>query len=97
MPVLVTIPGTQLVKYEFDRAFDAARRYARHSRARDTWLAYRSDWQQFESWCGTTGLAILPAGPDTVAMFVASQAASGLGTMTRQRSAIDLGCERTFY
>ena len=92
MPSFVTVSGKQLVNNEFERSFDAARRYARHSRARSTWLAYRSDWQQFESWCGTIGLAILPAEPDTVAMFVASQAARGLSpsTLTRRLAAIRL-------
>ena len=67
----VTASGKQLAKIELDRAFAAARRYARKSRAKNIWRAYRSDWQQFESWRRTIGLAILPAEPDTVAMFVA--------------------------
>ena len=92
MPNSVTVSGKQLAKNEFERAFDAARRYARQSRARSTWLAYRSDWQQFESWCGPVGLAALPAEPETVAMFVASQATSRLSpsTLTRRLAAIRL-------
>jgi len=77
---------------ELERAFAAARRYSRKSRAKSTWRAYESDWQQFESWCGTVALATLPADPDTIAMFVASQAASGLSpsTLTRRLAAIRL-------
>ena len=88
----VTVPGIQLAKIELDRAISAARQYARRSRAKSTWRAYRSDWQQFEAWCQTVGLAPLPAEPQTIAMFVASQAASGLSpsTLTRRLAAIRL-------
>ncbi|MFB3083182.1 MAG: site-specific integrase [Gammaproteobacteria bacterium] len=92
MNLSVTVSGKQLANVELDRAFAAARRYARQSRAKSTWIAYRSDWQQFESWCGTVGLPTLPAEPETVAMFVASQAARGLSpsTLTRRLAAIRL-------
>lgn len=88
----VRVSSKQLARNEFDRAFAAARRYARKSRAKSTWRAYRSDWQQFESWCGTVGLATLPAEPETIAMFVARQAADGLNpsTLTRRLAAIRL-------
>ena len=88
----VTVSGNQLAKIELDRAFSAARQYARKSRANSTWRAYRSDWQQFEGWCGAVGLATLPAEPETIAMFVASQAAGGLSpsTLTRRLAAIRL-------
>ena len=88
----VTAPSKQLASIELDRAFAAARQYARRSRAKSTWRAYRSDWQQFESWCGAVGLMTLPAKPETIAMFVASQAADGLSpsTLTRRLAAIRL-------
>ena len=69
----VTASGKQLAKIELDRAFAAARRYARKSRAKNIWRAYRSDWQQFEAWCQTVGLQPLPADPETIAIFVANQ------------------------
>lgn len=88
----VTLAGKQLASIEIDRAFAAARKYARMSRAKSTWRAYFSDWQQFESWCGAVGLMTLPAKPETIAMFVASQAAGGLSpsTLTRRLAAIRL-------
>ena len=88
----VTASGKQLAKIELDRAFAAARRYARKSRAKSTWRAYRSDWQQFEAWCQTVGLQPLPADPETIAMFVANQASDGLNpsTLTRRLAAIRL-------
>ena len=92
MPGSVTVSGKQLAKNELERAFAAARRYAQKSRAKSTWRAYRSDWQQFESWCGNVGLATLPAEPETIPMFVASQATAGLNpsTLTRRLAAIRL-------
>ena len=88
----VTVSGKQLAKIELDRAFAAARQYARMSRAKSTWRAYRCDWQQFEVWCQTVGLNPLPAEPQTIAMFVASQASNGLNpsTLTRRLAAIRL-------
>ena len=89
----VTASGKQLAKIELDRAFAAARRYARKSRAKSTWRAYRSDWQQFfEAWCQTVGLQPLPAAPETISMFVANQASDGLNpsTLTRRLAAIRL-------
>ena len=92
MPSSVTVSSKQLANSEFERAFDAARRYARQSRAKSTWRAYCNDWQQFESWCGAVGLATLPAEPETVAMFVAGQVADGLNpsTLMRRLAAIRL-------
>lgn len=88
----VTAPSKQLASIELDRAFAAARQYARRSRAKSTWRAYRSDWQQFEDWCLSVGLQVLPAAPETVSMFIASQATAGLNpsTLTRRLSAIRL-------
>lgn len=92
MPGTVTISGKQLAENNLEQAFAAARRYARNSRAKSTWRAYRSDWQQFEAWCQTVSLQPLPAEPQTIAMFVASQAADSLNpsTLTRRLSAIRL-------
>jgi site-specific recombinase XerD len=75
-----------------ERAFAEARRYAKKSRAARTWRAYRSDWAVFEAWCTTVALAPMPAAPETVAMFVASQAAAALSpsTLTRRLAAIRL-------
>lgn len=92
MPGAVTISGQQLAKNEFEQAFAAARRYARNSRAKSNWQAYRSDWQQFETWCQSVSLQPLPTEPETIAIFLASQAAGGLSpsTLTRRLAAIRL-------
>jgi site-specific recombinase XerD len=88
----VTPSKTQLAQIELENAFAAARRYAKKSRADSTWRAYENDWRQFEAWCTKVNLPALPADPDTVAMFVASQAAEGLNpsTLTRRLAAIRL-------
>ena len=92
MDRLVTVPGKALAKTELERAFTEARCYAKKSRSDRTWRAYRSDWTVFETWCQTVALPPLPAEPESVAMFVASQAADGLSpsTLTRRLAAIRL-------
>ncbi|MEO0804048.1 MAG: site-specific integrase [Cyanobacteria bacterium J06642_2] len=88
----VTHKQTHLAQIELDRALTAAQRYSQKSRSEATWRAYRSDWRQFESWCSNVGLTALPADPDTVAMFVASQADDGRNpsTLSRRLAAIRL-------
>lgn len=88
----VTPSKTQLAEIELENAFAAAKRYAKKSRADSTWRAYENDWRQFEAWCTKVNLPVLPADPDTVAMFVASQAADGLSpsTLTRRLAAVRL-------
>lgn len=88
----VTLSKTQLAEVELENAFAAAKRYAKKSRADSTWRAYENDWRQFEAWCTKVNLPVLPADPDTVAMFVASQAADGLNpsTLDRRLAAIRL-------
>ena len=88
----VTLTKTQLAEIELESAFAAAKRYAKKSRADSTWRAYENDWRQFEAWCTKVNLPALPADPDTVAMFVASQAADGLNpsTLDRRLAAIRL-------
>lgn len=88
----VQLAAKRLARTDFDRAFGAARQYARKSRAKSTWRAYRNDWRLFEMWCKSVDLQVLPAAPETVSMFIASQARDGLSpsTLTRRWSAIRL-------
>jgi hypothetical protein len=66
--------------------------FATASRASSTWRAYESDWRIFTAWCQTMGLAALPAGPATVAMFLAAEAKRGTApsTLNRRLAAIRL-------
>ena len=88
----VAVSKSSLAQIELDSAFAAAKRYARKKRADSTWRAYENDWRQFEAWCKTKDLITLPANPDTIAMFVASQAADGINpsTLGRRLAAIRL-------
>jgi len=90
MDQLVKISQQQLAQRELDSAWNSARRYAQKSRSENTWRAYQNDWQQFEAWCRKLNLQVLPAEPETVAMFIASQASDGLNpsTLSRRLAAI---------
>ena len=81
----VTLPRSTLAEVTLEKALQSAKRYANKSRSDATWRAYKSDWRQFEGWCADVGLPCLPAEPETVAMFVASQADRGLTPTTINR------------
>ncbi len=57
-----------------DPLVDEARAYARASREASTLRAYRSDWADFDRWCGLRSAAALPATPETVALYLAALA-----------------------
>ncbi len=88
----VTPSENSLVQIELDQALRAAKRYSKKSRSKATWRAYENDWRQFEAWSRKLGLETLPADPDTLAMFVATQAEAGLApsTLNRRLAAIRL-------
>ena len=70
----------------------AAEDYLSHQHAAATRRAYRADWQRFIDWCAARELATLPATPETVALFVASESAAGraVSTIGRRVAAIRL-------
>lgn len=76
----------------YDDSIDSARYYANRSNADSTWKAYTSDWKAFESWCRSVSAAALPACPETVCGFLATEAKDGraLSTLRRRLSAIRL-------
>lgn len=59
--------------------------YIETSKANNTKNAYQSDWKQFETWCELHGLQSLPADPQTVALYITSEAQSGRKASTIQR------------
>lgn len=63
-------------------ALEAARRYAEQSRSESTWRTYETAWRIFSEWCDAIGLIALPAEPQTIAMFVGSEADKGLAEST---------------
>jgi site-specific recombinase XerD len=48
--------------------------YIRSAKSPNTIRAYRSDWADFERFCGARGLTSLPASPATVAAYAAEGA-----------------------
>ena len=69
---------------------DAAKAFAEAEKSAATREAYGSDWRIFTSWCLARGATPLPATPQTVAAFLASEAHAGrkVSTITRRAAAI---------
>jgi site-specific recombinase XerD len=80
---------TQTQAGELAALAQATREYIRQAKAPNTVRAYRSDWEQFTSWCQAQGLAALPATPETLAAYLAHEAATHpVSTLQRRLSAI---------
>ena len=65
--------GIGLVHEDSERA----RAFALQATAENTKRAYQADWADFCTWCDERGLPALPAGPETVTLYVASRAEVG--------------------
>jgi site-specific recombinase XerD len=68
-----------------ERLTDSARGYMEQSKAPNTVRAYRADWADFEMWCEHQGLDVLPAAPETIALYLAALADAGAKASTIQR------------
>lgn len=55
-------------------AVNRAQAYAAYAKAAATRRAYASDWRDFQGWCSSKGLSCLPAGPESVALYIADLA-----------------------
>jgi site-specific recombinase XerD len=69
---------------------EVARGYAERSLSVATRAAYRSDIAVYRNWCETRGVQAMPASPEVVASFAATQAERGLkpSTISRRLAAI---------
>jgi site-specific recombinase XerD len=68
---------------------EAAREFARRSKAESTLRGYRADWRDFCGWCETHGVGPIPAAPETVASYIADCAGRlKVGTIQRRLNAI---------
>jgi site-specific recombinase XerD len=67
-----------------------ARRYAEAEKSEGTRRGYSADWARFTAWAASRGYLALPASPETIAAYVADNAAAGIrpSTITRRVSAI---------
>jgi site-specific recombinase XerD len=88
----LTVRRPTLPTVSLEQAQEAARVYAKGSRAASTWRAYESDWRVFYAWCDSVERLALPATPTTVAIFIAAQAKLGIApsTLGRRLAAIRL-------
>ena len=70
----------------------AAKEYMEASRSEATRRAYASDWRIFTAWAKDRGLPSHPASPETICLFLASQADFGVkaSTLSRRVAAIRL-------
>jgi Phage integrase, N-terminal SAM-like domain len=71
---------------------DRAASYAMQDKAPATRSAYRSDFARFQAFCISRGVASLPATPETVAAYLASEAESGLKPSTVSRRCAAIRC-----
>lgn len=55
----------------------AINEYLQRSKSANTLRAYHSDWKHFSEWCARRGVQPLPAGPETVAAYLADLCDSG--------------------
>jgi Phage integrase, N-terminal SAM-like domain len=70
-----------VIEPEFQLASD----FAAASKSRNTLIAYKSDLRVFCSWCDARELTAIPATAETIASYVASEAAAGRRPSTISR------------
>lgn len=74
-----------------DESLDSAEAaYAAAARAPSTLRGYRSDWDEFASWCRDHGHQAMPAGDVAISRYISTLAAAGAktGTISRRLSSI---------
>ena len=57
-----------------------------------TWKAYRSDWRAFSEWGDRQAVQVIPANPETVAAYIASQMQRGRKAASIARSVAAISC-----
>jgi integrase len=82
MTALIPAKNTDLAQLALA---EAAKHYIDQSLSFATRKAYASDIKIFSTWCAAHALAALPAAPETVALFLASQAQAGVAASTLNR------------
>src|SRR5579875_2109296 len=70
---------------------EEAQDYTRQAHAENTIRAYRFDWRYFTAWCHGHGLALLPAAPETVILYMTDLARTAkTATIRRRMSSISV-------
>lgn len=83
----LTVPYSSYlgVPVELQDTLNAAIDYLRAQKSSATLRAYQSDFGVFCNWCAQYALATEPATPETLVLFLADQARSGLSVVTLER------------
>jgi len=88
-PPLSNVPAPfrtdETVPAHLEKEFQRTQEYLAEQHAVSTRRAYRADWKIFETWCKQRELTALPAPPETVALFLASEAENKLAPATLRR------------
>jgi site-specific recombinase XerD len=74
-------------KHPLAHALDRAADFARADKAENTRKAYRSDFARFQSFCAQHRLSPLPAAPQTLAAFIATEAENAKASTIERRLA----------
>jgi site-specific recombinase XerD len=85
MSDLIIAASTAILPATVQAEMDAAHSFAAAEKSEATRRAYRSDFLIFSAWCTARGVESLPATPDTVKVFLASQAIGGTKASTLNR------------
>lgn len=83
---LVRLVGAEIIPPQTSQAVAD---FVRASKAENTLRGYRSDWREFNDWCETRDLCVLPANAETVASYIAACASRlKVGSIQRRLNAI---------
>ena len=87
--MLKTVSPTSKKGSSLEELVRRTKEFAKGAKAPATVKAYRSDWLDFEQWCGSHQMVSLPATPETVALYIADRAFTlASGTITRRLTSI---------
>src|SRR5450759_5492160 len=87
---VLVVTGPASMPAALEREVDRAANYARAEKSEATRSSYRTDFKIFGSWAKERGVSALPAAPEAVAAFLATEAERGIkpSTIGRRVAAI---------
>ncbi|WP_308909462.1 tyrosine-type recombinase/integrase [Pseudokordiimonas caeni] len=81
------LPVRDALKRDLDAVYARAAALARMARADNTRRAYKTGWQQYDTWCRGVGVPALSGDPGTVALYLATLSLKVRPTTLRSRLA----------
>ena len=88
------VPAGIVPHGELEELSRRAALYATRARGDGTRRAYRAAWRHFSAWCESLGRSVLPADPDTLAMYIVRRADDGRAVSSLR---VDLAAIRTAH